>query len=81
MEASYLLHLTTLPGLVAIGIAVVEIKYFWFITWPHVPHVQGILWLNGLKFLKVSHHFVTLYWGHRSCDSSYTVAKIAYMTL
>ena len=32
MEESSLFYVTTLPGLVAIGVVVVEIKYFQFTT-------------------------------------------------
>ena len=80
MEASSLLHVTTLPNLVAIGIAAVEMKCFWYITWPHVPRVQSVVWLNAFKVLKVSHHFAP-FWGHRPRGSSDTAAKLAYMTL
>ena len=66
MERSSLLYVTTLSGLVAISIVVVEIKCFWFIMWPH-----------GLNFFEVSHHFS----GHRPCGSSGTTAKIAYMNV
>ena len=38
------------------------------------------MWLNGLKFLKVSHHFAK-FSGHMSCGSSDTAAKIFYVTL
>ena len=36
MEGSSLFYETTLQGLVAIGIVVVEIERFWIITWPNV---------------------------------------------
>ena len=63
-------------GLVAIGIVIVEIKCFKFITWPRVKRVLG---LNGLKFLIVSPHFAT-FCGHRPCSSD-TAAIIVYITL
>ena len=44
------------------------------------PHVQKVIWLNGLNFLLVSHHFAKFI-GHNHCGSSNTVAKIVYVTL
>ena len=41
---------------------------------------KELCWINGLKFLIVSHHFAKLC-GHRPCRSSDTAAKIVYMTL
>ena len=32
---SYLLYVTTLPSLMAIGIVIVEIYCFWFVPWSH----------------------------------------------
>ena len=42
--------------------------------------VQAIVWLNGLNFLIVSHHFAK-FGGHRLCGGSDTTAKIIYKTL
>ena len=36
MEGSSLLYVTTLKGLAAIDIMVMEIKCFYFVTWPHI---------------------------------------------
>ena len=47
------------------------------LTWPFV---QRSVWLNGWKFLLVSHH-LTKFTGHRSCGSSDTLTKIFYVTL
>ena len=71
MEGSSSWYVITLPGLVAIGILVVEIKCFWFITWPKWPRIQRVVWPNGLKFRIASHHLAKLI-GHRSCHSSGT---------
>ena len=44
------------------------------------PRVQRVVWLNGLNFLIVSHHFAE-FSDHRPCGSSVTAAKTVYMTL
>ena len=44
------------------------------------PCVQRVAWLNGLKFLIVSHHFPK-FCGHRLCGSSNTAPKIVYISL
>ena len=76
-----LLNVTTLPGLVAIYIVVVEIKCFFNqsrkLTWPQV---QNVVWHIELKFLIVSQHS-DKFGGHRLCGSSYTAAKTFYVTL
>ena len=46
-------------------------------TWPRV---QSDAWLNGLKFMIVTHHFAKRC-GHTRCGSSDTAVKIVYMTL
>ena len=78
MEGSSLFYVTILPGLVAIGIVVMKVNGFNLsrdLTWPFV---QRFVWLNGLNFLIVSHHFGKLS-GHRPCGSSDTAAKIVYV--
>ena len=60
LEWSSLLHITILPGLLAIAIAVVEINVFNLSRDLIWPRVQRVVWLNGFKFLIVSHHFVKL---------------------
>ena len=82
MEGSFSLYITTLPGLMAIciGIVVVEINFFYLprdLTWPRV---QRVVWLNGLNFLIISHHFAK-FSGHRLCGSCDTAAKIFNFTL
>ena len=80
MEGSSLLHVTILPGLVAIGIVLMKVNAFNLsrdLTWPRV---WRSMWLNGLDFLIVSHHFGKFI-GHRPCGSSDTAAKIVYVTL
>ena len=59
------LHVTTLPGLVARGLVVVERKYFWYITWLHVATCSKGCVTYDIKFLLVSHHFAK-FTGHRS---------------
>ena len=71
MEGSSLLYVTTLPGLVAVGIVILKI-----ITWPCV---QRVVWFNGLKSLIVSNHFAKLY-GPRPCSSSDTTTEVVYVT-
>ena len=44
------------------------------------PCVQSVVYLNGLKFLRVSHHFAK-FRGYKPCGSSDTAARIIYMTL
>ena len=77
-EATYCM--IDLPGLLTVGIVVVEQNVFnssGGLTWPRV---QWVLWLDGLKFLIVSHHFAK-FCGHRPCGNSDTAVKIVYMTL
>ena len=38
------------------------------------------MWLNGLKYLIVSHHFAEFH-DHEPCGSSDTAAKLFYVTL
>ena len=69
MEAIFLLYVTILLGLVfnlSLGL-----------KWPHV---QRVVWLKGLKFLILSHHFAKCS-DHVTCGSSDAAAKIVSMTL
>ena len=78
MEGSSLLYVTTLPDLVAIGIVVVEKKKLSRdVRWPRV---QRAVWLDGLKFLTVSHYYAKFY-GPRPRGNSDTATKIIYVTL
>ena len=80
MEGSSLLYVTTLPGLLAIGIVVVGIKCFQFITLTHVATCsQGCV----TKQVEVSHSkppFRQVLWP-QPCDSSDTSTKRVYMIL
>ena len=73
MEGSSLLYVTTVLGLVAIGIVIVDIKCFSFITWPHVT-------TRSKGCLIVSHHFAK-FSGHRPYGTSDAAAKIVNVTL
>ena len=75
------LYVTNLPSLVvAIAIAVVQVKCFNLSCDFAWPLTQRIVWLNGLKFLVVSHHLAKFN-GHRSHGSSDAAAEIFYGTL
>ena len=57
-KESILLYLTTLPGLVVIGIVEVEIC-FYFITWQHVIVCSKmVVWLSRWKLLLLIHHIM-----------------------
>ena len=72
MEGNSSLYVTDRPGLVAIGIVVVEIKCFSINHLTLRDHV-----FKGLKFLTVSQHFAK-FSSHRLCGSSDTAANIFY---
>ena len=78
MKRSSFLYVTTLSGLVAIDIVVINVfNLSRDLMWPRV---QRVAWLNGLNFLIVSQHFAK-FSGHRSCGSNDTAVKVVYMTL
>ena len=80
MEESSSLFLTPLSGLGAKGTVIVDIKFFSlsrYLTWPRA---QSFVWLNGLKFLIVNHHFAKFN-DHRPFGRSEIAAKIFYVTL
>ena len=58
------LHVTTMPGSLAIGIVVVEM----FLVFPVRPRDQRVMQLHGQESLNVSHH-PPMFCGHRQCDS------------
>ena len=60
MDRSSLLYDTNLTGLVAIGIAIVDIKCFLIDHVSSLPRVQRVAWLSRLKFLIDVPHFVAI---------------------
>ena len=60
MDRSSLLYDTNLTGLVAIGIAIVDIKCFLIDYVSSLPRVQRVAWINRLKFLIDVPHFVAI---------------------
>ena len=81
MEGSSSLYITTLPGLVAKGIVVMEINVFDLLhdlTWPCV---QRVVWLIWLRFFIVNHNLAK-FTGQKPCGSSDTATtKLFYLTL